>query len=316
MKPYFEKHKQDYIIFYSPSIFWADLVGKLKKLWGAPSYLILRDSFPQWAIDQGLIKKGSLVEKYFRYFEKQNYSVADTIGIMSQKNMDHFNQAFPSYNNTEVLYNWASHATVKSDGYHRKKLGLSNKTVYFYGGNIGYAQDIMNIIRLARNMQNETKAHFVLVGAGDEVKLVKDTIKKEKLKNITLLPSVDQDEFKEMLAEFDVGLFTLHKDHSTHNFLGKLLGYMVQELPILGSINIGNDLKEIIEKAGAGLITVNGEDEKLLENAQKFLDDKYRRMVGNNAGKLLKSTFSIEATAEQILRCAKSGIVRNFVSLR
>ncbi len=99
-------------------------------------------------------------------------------------------------------------------------------------------------------------------------------MEQEALKNMTLLPSVSQDEFKQMLAEFDVGLFTLDKDHITHNFPGKLLGYMVQELPILGSINAGNDLKEIVEEAGAGLVTVNGEDEILYENALKLLNDK------------------------------------------
>ena len=185
---------------------------------------------------------------------------------------------------------------------YKEKLGLTGKTVYFYGGNIGHAQDMMNIVRLAKNMQNEKNAHFVLVGAGDEVELVREAVKQEKFDNMTLLPSVSQDAFKQMLAEFDVGLFTLHKDHSTHYFPGKPLSYMVQELPILGSINAGNDLKETIEEAGAGLVTVNGEDEKLFKNALKLLDDNKRREMGNNARKLLESTFSVEIAANQILK--------------
>ena len=180
---------------------------------------------------------------------------------------------------------------------------LSKKTVYFYGGNIGHAQDMMNIVRLAINMRKEEKAHFVFVGAGDEVELVRKAMKQEGLNNMTLLPSVSQDEFRQMLAEFDVGLFTLHKDHITHNFPGKLLGYMVQELPILGSINQGNDLKEIVEEAGAGLITVNGEDEVLYTNALKLLhDEDYRKQMGVDARKLLESTFSVESAVRQILK--------------
>ena len=109
------------------------------------------------------------------------------------------------------------------------------------------------------------------MGRGNEVQLVRAAIEEHNLENMTLLPSVSQDEFKLMLAEFDVGLFTLHKEHSTHNFPGKLLGYMVQELPILGSINEGNDLKEIVEEARAGLVTVNGEDKALYENTLKLM---------------------------------------------
>jgi len=76
----------------------------------------------------------------------------------------------------------------------------------------------------------------------------------------------------------------------------------VQELPILGSVNAGNDLQEIVEEAGAGFVTVNGEDEKLLENALKLLDENTRREVGQNAKKLLESTFSVEAATRQILK--------------
>lgn len=154
-------------------------------------------------------------------------------------------------------------------------------------------------------MSSYKQAHFVLVGAGDEVELVKNAIENNKLTNMTLLPSVGQEEFKQMLAEFDVGLFTLHKDHSTHNFPGKLLGYMVQKLPILGSINEENDLKEVVESYEAGLITVNGDDETLLANAIKFLDEDYRKKIGANAQELLKSTFSVEAAAGQILEKMK-----------
>jgi len=299
---YLQENKHDFIVYYSPSIFWGGLVKKLKILWDAPSYLILRDLFPQWAIDQKLIREGSMIEKYFRFFEKRNYAVADTIGLMSKNNLEWFKKNTNTNTNLEVFCNWAANVPVESQNNYKKSLGLEDKIVYFYGGNIGHAQDMMNIVRLAKSMSSHEQAHFVLVGAGDEVDLVKNGIEKENITNMILLPSVTQDEFKQMLAEFDVGLFTLHKDHITHNFPGKLLGYMVQSLPILGSINEGNDLKEVVESYEAGLITINGDDETLLANAIKLLDDDYRKKVGENAQELLKSTFSVEAAASQILK--------------
>ena len=63
---------------------------KLKKLWKAPAYMILRDFFPQWVIDNGILKEGSAITKYFRYFEKLNYQAADTIAIQSPKNLEWF----------------------------------------------------------------------------------------------------------------------------------------------------------------------------------------------------------------------------------
>ncbi len=304
-KIYFKKNPHDLIVYYSPTIFWGTLVSRLKKLWGASSYLILRDFFPQWTIDQGLIRKGSVIEKYFRYFENKNYAAADTIGVMSVKNLDWFRSNYHIEKPLEVLYNWAKNEPVKAESNYKEKLGLAGQTVFFYGGNIGHAQDMMNIVRLAENMRNETEAHFVLVGAGDELELITTSIEERKLTNVTLLPSVSQNEFKQMLAEFDVGLFTLHKDHETHNFPGKLLGYMVQELPILGSVNQDNDLKEVIEEAEAGLITITGEDEKFLNNALKLLDEEKRKEMGKKGNKLLQNLFSVEAAADKILESLK-----------
>lgn len=305
-KNYFKQNPHDLIVYYSPSIFWGMLVKQLKKLWNAPSYLIVRDFFPQWVIDNGLLSEHSPITKYFRFFEWLNYRAADTIAIQSPKNLAWFAKTFTTQKPLDLLYNWAANEPViQKQNYYRKKLGLEHKVVYFYGGNIGHAQDMMNIVRLAKSMQTEQQAYFVLVGAGDEVELVRNSIEKEALKNIILLPPVSQDEFKRMLSEFDIGLFTLHPCHTTHNFPGKLLGYMVQSMPILGSINANNDLQFLMESADAGLITINGDDEGLLKNALKLLQDENLRVqMGINANKLLNNLFSVQAAANKIVTFA------------
>lgn len=303
LKEFFIANPHDLIVYYSPSIFFGFLVSKLKKLWNAKSYLILRDFFPQWVIDQKIIKKNSLIALYFKYFEKINYKSADIIGIQSPKNLEWFNKYTDKKYNLDLLYNWAEDNPVQKGNIYRKKLGLEDKIVFFYGGNIGKAQDMINIVRLAINLKNEPKAHFLLVGSGDEVGLIENATDEYSLKNLTYLPPVSQDEFKKILSEFDIGLFSLHHDHNTHNFPGKLLGYMVQELPILGSINPNNDLKPVVEEFNAGFITTNGEDELLLENALKLIESKeLRKKMGQNGKKLLYDKFSVQSAVNQILK--------------
>ena len=102
----------DGVVFYSPSIFFGGLVGKIKKVWGCQSYLVLRDLFPQWAVDSGFIKKGSLIECYFRFFEKINYYNADHIGLMSGNNIDFFSKTEESsQSKTQLLRNWGLYIT-------------------------------------------------------------------------------------------------------------------------------------------------------------------------------------------------------------
>ncbi|WP_016759269.1 glycosyltransferase family 4 protein [Leptospira weilii] len=303
LKKYFIQNHHDLIIYYSPSIFWGSLVFRLKNLWKAPSYLILRDFFPQWIIDNGMIREKSPMAYFFKYYEKLNYKAADQIGIQSPANMEWFSKKFPEFRNIELLYNWATDSPViNKNSFYRKKLNLEGKTVFFYGGNIGKAQDMMNIVRLAERMKAYTDVVFLLVGTGDEVELVKASIQDLQLNNMILLNPVPQEEFKLMLAEFDIGLFTLHFGHKTHNFPGKILGYMVQEKPVLGAVNPGNDLKNILEDSQSGLVTIAGDVEELYKNALVLLDDKTRKQMGRNANLLLKSKFSVDNAAETVLK--------------
>jgi glycosyltransferase involved in cell wall biosynthesis len=260
-------------------------------------------------IDSGILRRHSLVTYYFRLFEKINYAVADVIGVMSPMNLKWFKINFKLDKNIEVLYNLSSATPVEKciHSKYRKALGLQGKVVYFYGGNLGYAQDMLNLVRLAKNMEEISEAHFVFVGSGDEFKLVQKSIKNLSLTNVSLLPSVSQLEYKKMLTEFDIGLFTLHKNHKTHNFPGKILGYMESELPILGSVNPGNDLKDIIEKNEAGCILTNGDDVALVDAAKKFLNKEYRSYIGKNARNLLKNEFSVSVAATKILSLVQHG---------
>lgn len=298
----------DGIVYYSPSIFLGGLVGYLKKVCNCSAYLVLRDMFPKWAIDAGMIRQGSLIEKYFRYFEKQSYLHADKIGLMSQKNVDIFASEHTGYP-LEVLRNWASLKCFDDRNDKetiRSHYGLGDKVIFFYGGNIGHAQDMENLMRLVRSLKKYEQAHFLFVGQGDEYALVDKLASDWALDNFTLLPSVDQETFKSILAEIDVGLFSLSAKHTSHNFPGKLLGYMVESKPILGSVNRGNDLIDVIDSNRAGYVLINGDDNGLSEAAITLLKDKVlRQRIGKFAYQLLEREFSVGCAAAKIVNTLK-----------
>ncbi|HHH2139909.1 TPA: glycosyltransferase family 4 protein, partial [Yersinia enterocolitica] len=287
----------------SPSIFLSGIVAYLKWKTKAFTFLILRDFFPQWIIDSNLISKNSPLAYYFRFFEKLNYKVADVIGIQSEKNITFFEQNNGGLYKTSLLFNWAKLGDLPSpSNIYREKLGLKDKVIFLYGGNIGIAQDMDNLIRLAKRMEPDNNAHFLFVGNGDEVEKILHAINSNSCSNITYLPPLSQDEFKILLTEVDIGLFSLCRSHLSHNFPGKLLGYMVNKLPILGSVNPGNDLKEIIDEFNAGYISINGDDEELYKNAMRLLTDTSLRVkFGENARKLLLEKFTVESAADAIL---------------
>jgi len=302
-KKYLKENQCDGIIYFSPSIFFGSLVKKLSNLWNCKSYLILRDIFPQWAVDNNLINENSIVHKYFSFFEKINYKSANRIGVMSPSNLEFFKSKNINTSKFEVLYNWSQITEIpKKVNNFRKKLKLENKIVLFYGGNIGHAQQMINLINLAKKFTENSSVHFLFVGQGDEVELLMEEVSNNKLKNITYLPPVNQKIYFEMLNEFDIGMFSLHSGHKTHNFPGKLLGYMSYSKPILGCVNSVNDLADIVNSAKAGIIVNSNDSLGLYEAAKILIDSKsIRNKMGTNGRELLMNKFSVKSISKQIL---------------
>jgi hypothetical protein len=289
----------DGIIFYSPTIFWGTLVRKLKRYWDCQSYLVLRDIFPQWAVDAGIIKDASIAHKFLQFYEGITYAAADCIAVQSPRNMSF---AEGCTRRVEVLYNWTLPSKRRRTPWLREKYNLLDKVILFYGGNIGAAQDMSNLVRLAKSLEAVPAAQFVFLGQGDEVELVKRLIAEHSIKNLIIDKAVSQEAYCDALAEVDVGLLSLHSMHKSHNYPGKLLGYLESGLPVLASLNAGNDLITLINQTDSGFAYANGDDEKLAYSASQLVfSQALRKEKGANARRLLDSHFHVSTAADSIV---------------
>ena len=74
------------VICYSPSIFYGSAVNWLKKNYNSSSYLIMRDIFPKWALEAGLLSEG-LLYRYLKFIEKNLYRSSNVIGIEAKSDL-------------------------------------------------------------------------------------------------------------------------------------------------------------------------------------------------------------------------------------
>ena len=292
------------IVFYSPTIFFGDLVRKLKHLWGSISYLVHRDIFPQWAVDAGVIRNGGMLHRYLVRKELGQYAAATIIGVEAPGNLNYFeNRLHGKRYQAEVLYNWIGEYTYSTGvSEWRKKLGIEDKTIFFYGGNIGVAQDMDNIVRLASNLRSYPDLVVLLIGDGSEVSRLRREIERLDLYNVKMLAAIPQEEYMQALSEADVGIVSLDKRLQSNNFTGKALSYLSCGKPILASVNPGNDLIKVLHDADAGIACINGDDETLRDAALLLATQPLvRKRMGQNARALGEARFSVQAVATQIL---------------
>jgi glycosyltransferase involved in cell wall biosynthesis len=291
------------IVFVSPTIFFADLVRRLKSIWDCPSYLIVRDIFPKWAVDAGVLREGMLYQ-YLKRKELEQYAAANIIGAEAPGDLSYFyEESRGNKCRVEVLYNWLDtrEKPTCTSGW-RQRLGLGGKVVFFYGGNIGVAQDMDNIVRLATGLRDREDIFFLLMGSGSEVKRLNADIKSQGLRNIRIHPPIPQKEYMQCLSEFDVGLVSLDRRLRSNNFTGKLLGYVLCGKPILASVSASHDLIDLLHHADAGIACTNGEDDRLRTSALLLASDpEIRQRMGRNARALGDTMFSVRVIAKQLL---------------
>jgi len=302
VKPYFKANRFDLIIYYSPTIFWAPLVWRLKRLWRVPAYLLLRDIVPQWMIDTGLLRRGPAYY-LLRAAEKFQYSVSDVIAVQSDGDIKHFDDA-PAHirSKLDIVYNWAptDEGTLPRGDY-RKRLGLVEKIIFFYGGTFGHAQDMDSILRLASEMRQQDDVFFLLVGSGTQLARMELRVRAEGLGNVRIMPGLGQLDYLALVSEIDIGMISLSSGLKTHNIPGKILGYAYFAKPVLAKLNPGVDLGRLLKDYDAGLSSET-DFEEFKAHAQVLADDsELRARMGRNNRRLLEEKFSSVAAVKAIL---------------
>ena len=299
--PEFLNNQYDGIIWYSPTIFWGPLIKRLKQQFKAKAYLILRDIFPDWALDLGLIKKG-FIYQFLKSVENFQYQQADVIGVQSPNNLKYFqerNQGLRAH--VEVLWNWMGKAKETPCSIDLSKTPLAGRKIFVYTGNMGVAQGMDHLINLARCINDQKDIGFVFVGRGSEVERLKQLVNEYDLTNTIFFDEIPSTEIPGLLRQCSAGLIALDPRHKAHNIPGKVGSYVMAGIPIFGIVNEGNDLIELAKDCKLGLVNYgqNIDDlrKSLLDFSREFLSSSDNENVFRPIGHAL---FSVTDSIEKI----------------
>ncbi len=310
VKKYLNNVKIDLILYPTPPITLCGVVDYVKKRDHAKTYLLLKDIFPQNAVDLGMLKKTGLKGLLYRYFrakEKKLYAVSDKIGCMSPANrqyvLDHNPEVSPD--KVEVCPNSIEVRDMSISEEEREqirnKYGLPlNKKIFVYGGNLGKPQGILFIIDCLRTQLDNPDAFFLIVGDGTEYHKLAAFFEEAKPSNMLLMQRLPKEDYDHMIAACDVGLIFLDYRFSIPNFPSRLLVYMQAKLPVLACTDTVTDIGKVIVEGKMGWLGASN-------NAAKFdflikqISQLDLKPFGENAFKLLNDEYSVEKAAKQVL---------------
>lgn len=288
------------VVWYSPTIFLGSLVKAVKRRHRCPGYLIVRDLFPDWAVDAGVMRRNGLPYRVFKAVECQQYRQADVIGVQTPSNAPLVSRDVPAATRIEVLHNWLSPPPVIADAPPIPLHHLEGRVNFVYAGNMGVAQDMDGFVALARRMRDRADVGFVFVGRGSEASRLK--AEAEGLPNLLVLDEVDPAALPGLLARCHVGIVALHPSHGTHNIPGKLLTYLHAGLPVLARVNPNNDLVTLVEQERIGLVVAGDAPTLLHAHASRLADEPgLRSDMGQSGRELALRMFSPESAAREVI---------------
>jgi len=262
VKKYLSDVEFDLVLYSTPPITLVNVIQYIKNRDGAKTYLLLKDIFPQNAVDLGMMKttgiKG-LLYQYFRNKEKKLYAISDRIGCMSQANVDYVVNNNPEVDPARVeicpncieVQDMRITAEERSDI--REKYGIPHdKRVFVYGGNLGKPQGIPFIIECLKTQESNEDAYFLIVGDGTEYGKLEAYFNEANPTNMKLMKRLPKEDYDRMIAACDVGMIFLDHRFTIPNFPSRLLGYMQAGLPVLACTDPNTDVGKVIVDGGFG----------------------------------------------------------------
>ena len=291
----------DGVVWYSPSIFWGPLIKRLKSHFRCKAYLILRDIFPDWALDLDLLKPG-FTYQVFKKIERYQYQQADVIGVQSPGSKKYFLDKNPDlFTKTEVLWNWMQPEPIQECPISIEESKLQGKIICVYAGNVGVAQGGDLFFEIIKNLSRNSSIGFVFVGRGTEMHALRKNIEYQNIDNAIFFDEISPEEVVALYAQCHIGLIVLDPRHTTHNIPGKFMSYLGAGLPTLALVNPGNDLLELINenKVGVAFSNIGEAPRQLQYMLDSVLSDQNLSL---RCESVLKDYFTVEHAANEICK--------------
>lgn len=307
IEKYLGNKRFDMILFESPPVTNAAFIAWAKKKFECPAYLMLKDIFPQNAVDLGIMKRNGLLYHYFKSKEKKLYQTANYIGCMSPANKRYIieHNSWIDPNKVELFPNTKKlNYDIESNKHTiRKKFGIPEESyIFLFGGNMGKPQYVDLLCDAIKACKDEKGIFFLLVGRGTDRYKLEQIIKENDIQNALLIENLPRDEYEQITRESDAGLIVLDPRFTIPNYPSRILSYMEYAKPVLAATDKITDIKDLINEAQCGEWVWSADFNAFIDKIKEMSGRPDIADKGENGHKYLENNFQVGHSVA-ILEC-------------
>lgn len=295
-------HVQDVDLIWgtSPPIFQGFTAWLLARLKGRPFLFEVRDLWPAFAMDVGVLKNPILI-RLSLWLERFLYRHADRIVVNSPGFIEHIRSR--GGKEIELVPNGVDPQMFDpgADGLdYRQVHGLQDKFVVMYAGAHGMSNDLGIVLEAARLLQGRQDLMIALVGDGKEKPALQAEASNLGLLNVAFLPPVPKDDMAQTLAAADACIAILKpiRMYATV-YPNKVFDYMAAGKPVL--LAIDGVIRDVVEDARAGMFIQPGDPVALAQGILSLAGDRIKaREMGLRGRRYVEERFDRAELADQL----------------
>jgi glycosyltransferase involved in cell wall biosynthesis len=294
----------DIVMGTSPPLFQAVSAWFVSLVRRRPFLLEIRDLWPEFAIDIGLLKNPVLI-KIARWVENFLYRRATHLLVNSPAYRDYLLAKGVPDEKISVIANGVdpNMFSPEDDGHaFRDELKVGDKFVVTYAGALGMANDIDTILRAAARLRTDTRIRLLLVGDGKERPNLEAKAKRFELANIMFVGTRTKTAMRSVLAGSDACVATLKNIPMFRTtYPNKVFDYMAAGRPTI--LGIDGVIRKVVDAAGGGIFVPPGDDRALAAACQQLCDDRERsRAMGLAARRYVVEHFNRHQQGQDFVR--------------
>ena len=249
------------------------VVSMACRLRGARCILCIHDVYPEAMVYAGVLKRGRFIEHLLGWMTKRLYQRVDRIVVLGRDMARLVRAKTRNKDKVVVITNWADTDTVtpepRGDNVLLTQLGLKDKFVVGYAGNIGPLQDIENLLQVALSLRNESEVHFLFIGTGKKAPWLARAVKDSAMSNVTLLGQKPRSERNNFLNACDVALISLVPGMAGVGVPSRMYNILAAGKSIIAVTDADSETAMVVQEEKVGWVVPPGQPGALSERIRE-----------------------------------------------
>ena len=271
------------------------------RLRGARCALLVHDVYPDVLVASGMFTRNSVLVRAIGALQRALYRHLDMIIVIGRDMESLITTRLPDSRRSIVrIPNWADadavHPQRKAGNALLTKLGLADKFIVEYSGNMGRTHGLEALVAAAERFRSDESVHFLFIGDGAMKRWLERTVVERALSNVTVLPYQPREMLTVLLNACDIAIISFASGMAGVSVPSRMYNVLAAGKPIIAVSDEASELAQLVREEIVGWVVAPGDAIAIAGSITEAQRDKNRLVaMGQRARHAAETKYSYEA---------------------